>query len=459
VGLAQSLPLIRRASEQQPGERQHGLREGLSFGLGRNLTAIPGESISNQSRASAWHPLRWADQLNIDRLLIENVPSFRAWGPTDRRNRPIESRRGETYRQYLAMLESMGYTVEARVLNAADYGGATTRKRLFIMALKGRKRPISWPQATHAPNGGSLLPGMQPWRAAREIIDWSIPGESIFGRKRPLAKSTMERILLGLKKFGGRDLEPWLVVLRRHMAGKPITGPIPTLAANGKHVGVAEPYLINISHGGPKGHANGRTRSIHAPVPTVTGIREHAVVEPYLIHVNHSRDKFRGQPVTEPLPTITAKRGTALVHPFLLPHRTFKNMTADSLDDPMRTITANSSDFALVEPIAQPFLVPFFGERPGQTLRTHSVDEPVPTITSHGAGGVVQPVLAIVEPYLIKYNRTGGARSTTQPLDTLTTKDRYGLVTGHGIPTRQMEHSPSELACEQLTPNTIGVTS
>jgi DNA (cytosine-5)-methyltransferase 1 len=384
------------------------------------------------------------------------------------------------------MLEAMGYTVDARVLNAADYGGATTRKRLFIMALKGRKRPISWPQATHAPNG-SLLPGLQPCRAAREFIDWSIPGESIFGRKRPLARSTIERILLGLKKFGGPDPEPWLVILRRHMAGKPITGPIPTLAANGKHVGVAEPYLVTISHG-LGGHTNGRTRSIHEPMPTVTGANDHGVAEPYLIQVNHTRDGFRGQSVKEPLPTITAKRGTALVRPFLLPHRTFKNMAADSLDDPMRTITASSSDFALVEPIAQPFLVPFFGERPGQTPRTHSVDEPVPTVTSHGAGGVVQPIviktshskgnggyarsiedptytisteggLALVEPFLVKYNRTGGARSTTQPLDTLTTKDRYGLVTGHGIPIWHMEHSPSELACEQLRPNAIGATS
>jgi hypothetical protein len=31
------------------------------------------------------------------------------------------------------------------------------------------------------------------------------------------------------------------------MAGKPIHGPVPTLAANGKHVGLAEPYIVHVN--------------------------------------------------------------------------------------------------------------------------------------------------------------------------------------------------------------------
>src|SRR5262245_66608792 len=111
------------------------------------------------------------------------------------------------------MLRAMGYTVDARVLNAADYGGATTRRRLFIIAVKGMNRLIRWPDPTHAPST-SLLPGLKPWRAAREIIDWSVPGESIFTRKRKLARSTLERIFLGLKKFGGPELAAYLVIPR-----------------------------------------------------------------------------------------------------------------------------------------------------------------------------------------------------------------------------------------------------
>jgi DNA (cytosine-5)-methyltransferase 1 len=180
--------------------------------------------ISEQSRATAWHPLRWADQLHVDKILIENVPAFREWGPEDRLGRPVKSRRGETFHQYCSMFEAMGYTVAWRVLNAADYGAATTRRRLFIQAHKGRGRHITWPAATHAP-GTSLLPGLRPWRAAREIIDWSIEGSSIFNRKKPLAKSTVERILVGLRKFGGPALEPWIVVLRKHLSGKSTRDP------------------------------------------------------------------------------------------------------------------------------------------------------------------------------------------------------------------------------------------
>ncbi|MGH2607539.1 MAG: DNA cytosine methyltransferase, partial [Tepidiformaceae bacterium] len=158
-----------------------------------------GRPISEQSRASAWHPLKWCDQLNVKMFVIENVPAFRSWGPTDRNHRPIKARRGETYRQYLDLFRAMGYTVEARVLNAADYGAAQTRKRLFIIGVKGA-RPIRWPQPSHAPVG-SIAPGLQPWRGAKEIIDWSVRGTSIFNRKKPHARKTLERILIGGEKY------------------------------------------------------------------------------------------------------------------------------------------------------------------------------------------------------------------------------------------------------------------
>jgi site-specific DNA-cytosine methylase len=46
-----------------------------------------------------------------------------------------------------------------------------------------------------------------------EIIDWSIKGKSIFRRKRPLAANTIRRIAGGLRKFGGINAHPFLVML------------------------------------------------------------------------------------------------------------------------------------------------------------------------------------------------------------------------------------------------------
>jgi DNA (cytosine-5)-methyltransferase 1 len=50
---------------------------------------------------------------------------------------------------------------------------------------------------------------LKPWRAASEIIDWSIGTPSIFQRKKPLAANTMRRISLGIQKFILKENEPF----------------------------------------------------------------------------------------------------------------------------------------------------------------------------------------------------------------------------------------------------------
>ena len=130
--------------------------------------------INDQLRASAWCIPDWISSLNVESWAIENVKEFRFWGPVNSRGRKIKSREGETYQAYLAALRSLGYTVEDRVLNCADYGDATSRERLFIIGRRGSKK-IKWPTPTHIDAGesGVLFEDLQPWRAAREIIDFS----------------------------------------------------------------------------------------------------------------------------------------------------------------------------------------------------------------------------------------------------------------------------------------------
>ncbi len=60
-----------------------------------------------------------------------------------------------------------------------------------------------------------------------------------------------------------------------------------------------------------------------------------------------------------------------------------------------------------------PFIVPFFGEYEGKSPRTHAVDQPLPTVTSHGAGGIVQP-------YLVKFYGQNDAAPIDGPLPTVT---------------------------------------
>jgi len=334
-------------------------------------SARGGRPMSDQKRASAWHVLRWAEALYIDRILVENVPEFQTWGPLGVDGRPLKSKRGETFRAWVRALESLGYRVEHRVLNAADYGDPTTRRRLFVIAQRGN-RSISWPKPTHSRKAN----GLPKWRAAREVIDWGLEGQSIFARKKPLADKTMARIVAGLEKFGGPELEPFLVVLRGTGTARSINEPIPALTAGGNHLGLAEPFLVTLTHGG-------RLLDIDKPLPTIT----------------------------------TAHRGEiGLVQPFMLSQQS--GGAPRSTDDPTPTVAAKGA-VQLVEP----FLVPMYGERAGQSPRTHDVSEPVPTIPATGGGK-----FGCVEPFLIRYYGTGGPRSIREPLPTLTARDRLALV-------------------------------
>lgn len=432
-----------------------------------------GRPISEQSRATAYHPLKWADQLLIDAMVIENVPALRAWGPTNRRGRPIPSRKGETYRQWLDMIRAMGYTVDTRVLNSADYGGATTRPRLFIIALKGN-RTIRWPEPTHAPSG-SLLPGRQPWRGAKEIIDPALQGRSIFNRTKPLARKTLERILTGGDRYWPA-LRPYLTILRQHMGARSLELPAPTIAAGGQHIGLVEPVLVNVAHGdNPPGSGRGnggRTRSALDPMGSLTGSRELGLADAFLLGSGGAWDN-RPQSLEEPLRGVMPSASKALAQAFLIGQQS--NAAPRSVDQPAPTVATAGriahvepavvivnrtnnrphsveepvpvlntgghiglaeASISLVEPIltdgheeasAGPaFIVAFNGERPGQTPRVHSIEQPMPVVPGSRTKG-------LAEGLVVKYNSNGHARLADHPLGTLTAKPRYGLVTPHGI--------------------------
>lgn len=330
--------------------------------------AAGGRPKNEQQRSHAWAIFRWLELLTVDAVLIENVPEFAKWGPLDDNNKPVKLRRGEIYRAWIKTFRAHGYTVDAKILNSADYGAPTSRSRLFVMAIKGKKRP-TFPTPTHSKQGWPL----KKWRPAKEIIDWSIKGESIFKRKRPLSPRTIKRIVEGLKRFGGQELRPFIVLME---------------------------------HGG----------GIHS--------------------------------VDEPLRTITTAKGGAMglvnpdPDPFMLGYHAGKNCKDSRLKSihlPLGTIDT-SNRFAVVEP----FITPNFGEHIGQNPRTHSIEEPLPSITSHGAGN-------LIEPLLIKYYGHGNCTKSVEcPLDTITAKDRFGLVEPYllqfnGAQESQIKMSPRDI--------------
>ncbi len=264
-----------------------------------------GRPIHDQSRATAWHVLRWCEALRVDEVLVENVPEFTTWGPLGSRGRPLKSRKGETFDAWVRALRSLNYTVDWRVLNAADYGDATTRRRLFIRARRGRRK-ITWPAQTHAPRKAADVLGLRPWRPAREIIDWSIESQSIFRRRKPLAQATLRRIEAGIRRFvHPAAAEPFLLVLRNNMDAQSLQEPLPTITANGTHIGLVEPFVL--------GQQSGATpRSVDRPLPTISTAGAISLIEPFLVGF-YSNGGSQVNSVSEPLPTVTTRDRFGLV--------------------------------------------------------------------------------------------------------------------------------------------------
>jgi DNA (cytosine-5)-methyltransferase 1 len=403
-----------------------------------------GRPMNDQSRASAWLILKWLQELYVESVLIENVQEFADWGPLGADGRPLQSMRGQLFEQFLSSLRALGYNVEWRVLNAANYGGATTRERLFIMARRGRNKRLVWPDPTHCSTAhmqAEMFEQRARWRAAREIIDWSLPSQSIFRRKQALAPATMERIAAGLRRFGGKNAEPFLVVLRNHMNAQSIHDPLPTLTAGGRHVGLCQPFVLGQQSGGAP-------RSVDQPLPTVSTDGAIALVEPYLVPLIHGMKDKRSHPIDQPLPTITTMDAMGLVQPFIITAGgpTGQGRSAKSVNDPLPTVLT-FDHHALVEP----FLVEYRGNHKGKRdghRRVASLDSPLPTQDTSNRFGVVEPIIieaapssrekretctakdrfGVVEPYIVSYYGNHCLTPVSEPLPTCTAKDRFGLV-------------------------------
>jgi DNA (cytosine-5)-methyltransferase 1 len=229
-----------------------------------------GRPTSDQQRSGAWDVLKWIEHHRPSWVVIENVVEFREWGPVGANGRPLESKRGHTFSAWAMAIRSLGYKIDDAELNAADHGAATSRNRLFVIARKGNRSPV-YPEPTHGKLAGGELPGMelQPWRAAAEIIDWSIPCPSVFARKRPLADKTLLRIDAGLRRFVGPYVIQW-----DHQSGggsysRPLSGPIGTLTTKA-NMGLCVPWLSSF-------YGNETHTPAGLPVPTITTKDRHSL--------------------------------------------------------------------------------------------------------------------------------------------------------------------------------------
>lgn len=343
-----------------------------------------GQPRDADSRTLAEHLFRYIEAIAPDYIQIENVEEFMSWGDMDEYGKPLSKDRGRCYELWKRNVMKYGYNFDWRILNAANYGAYTTRKRFFgIFAKYGL--PIVFPEPTHCKEGKTDMFGrLEKWKPVKEVLDFSDEGESIFSRKKPLAEKTLERIYAGLIKFvaGGKD-----AFISRYNTESfqdtvsSVNDPCGVLASDSRFPKIqvsflskqfsGQPNCKNISVDGPAGtitckdhhafvsayYGNGHNHSVELPAPTVTTKDRLSLVTPFFMNYYSGGGQLGS--VETPCPAIMTVPKQNLVFPKLMRqdslrkswimNTAFSNI-GSSIDLPSQTITANRKWHYLMNP-------------------------------------------------------------------------------------------------------------
>ena len=271
-----------------------------------------GQPRDADSRTLAEHLFRYIETLRPDYIQIENVEEFMSWGELDEEGKPLSKYQGRDYQRWICQVQKYGYDYDWRLLNAADFGAYTSRKRFFGQFAR-LGLPIAFPVPTFAKNGGEdPLFGevYKKWRPVREVLDLNDEGTSIFAKKKPLCEKTLERIYAGLVKFvagGKKKHEAWILKYnsmnrQNHHNAPSIDEPCPTVAVQNRLGFVKLNFLSKQFSGDPMN----KNQSVERPAGAITCVDHHAFVTAYFGNGYNSS-------IEEPNPTITTKERHALV--------------------------------------------------------------------------------------------------------------------------------------------------
>lgn len=341
------------------------------------------------SRTLAEHLFRYIEGLNPDYIQIENVEEFMSWGDMDDRGHPISRDKGRSFMSWVNHVRRYGYYFDYRILNSADFGAYTTRKRFFAIFGK-RGLPIMFPVANYAKNGNDGLEAFgqviyRKWRPVFEVLDLQDEGTSIFTRKKPLCEKTLERIYSGLIKFVANGKDNFLVkynsMNQRNKYVAPGTDePAPTVACQNR-LGFAKVQFLSKHFSGDPA---GKNIGIEQPAGSVTCKDHHSFVTAYFGN-GYNRS------LNEPIPTQTQKDRFAVVTPQFLDMQ-YGNGSSASLDNPSGAITGTPKQNLVT--VHQYLMNPQFNseggsiENPCFTLIARMDKRPPYLITTKGGLGI-----------------------------------------------------------------------
>ena len=258
-------------------------------------------------------------------------------------------------------------------------------------------------------------------------------------------------------------------------------------------IGSAEPFIVPVTHQG-----NGdRSRSLQEPLPTVTGAHrgEMALLSPFLTEIaNASRRRVNS--MEEPLGTVTAwPKGGSFAQASVFLTKFSENSTGHLPDEPLHTVMAGAPRHGLVAAFleqantgmvghdARSPLSTIVGRGTTQRLVTAHLDHAYGSNTAAGGGDPTEPLKSVtaqgnhayvlqqqlvrpfaangdeVRAFLVKYYGAADAADVADPLHSVTSRARFGLVIVAGelfqiadIGMRML--SPHELKAAQGFPKT-----
>lgn len=359
-----------------------------------------GQPRDADSRTLAEHLFRYIEALNPSYIQIENVEEFMSWGDMDENGKPISMEKGKCYLRWVRNVKKYGFDFDHRILNAADYGAYTTRKRFFgIFARKGL--PIVFPEPTHCKAGRQdMFTKLEKWRPVKEVLDFSDEGTSIF-RDKPLAEKTMERIYAGLIKFvaGGKEafMIKWNSMSRSGKYQAPgIDEPCPVVSTQNR-LGVAQVCFLSKQF---SGHPASKNLSVEEPAGSITCKDHHAFISAYYGGKDHNSS------VDVPAATLTTKDRLA----FVSAH--YGNGFNRSIEEPAPTVTTKDR-FGLICPR---FIA---NEYSGGGQHT-SLDSICPAILTNP-----KQKLITCKPWIMNTNFSNVGSSIEQPAQTVTANRKW----------------------------------
>lgn len=299
-----------------------------------------GRARDPDSRTLADHLFRYIEEVNPDLIQIENVEEFMCWGDLDQNGKPVSKDKGRLYLRWVNKVKKYGYKFDHRILNAADFGAYTSRKRFFGQFAK-RDMPIVWPEPTHCKDGSQTLFGeLKKWKPVKDVLDMEDEGISIFKRKKPLSPKTFERIYAGLIRHvaGGKD--KWMLKYNsingktgKHIPPS-IDEPCPTISCQGR-LGVVQTHFLSKYF---SGHPESKNIPITGPAHTIKCKDNHSLVSTRFLCSYNFKDTAKD--IQAPCPTLLTKDRLSLVTPFIMNYYSGGGQHSD-INRPAPAILAN----------------------------------------------------------------------------------------------------------------------